>query len=416
MTDYDHSNSAETRAGVSLHKDERQGGRHLGRQSAPAMHSPHSSAPMPPKPKRDVKHYKISFTGNTQDFFKIWIVNMALTIVTLGIYLPWARVRTQQYFYGHTWLDGHNFEYTANPLVLLRSYLIVGGAFILFNAAAEWQFQGYEWIVIILPLIFVGLYPWLVRQSMRFLARNTRHRGLSFGFHGSVGDAYMAYGVTNLISIFAGMLTLPWAWFTQRSYQFNNLSFGKAKGRFRGELGEFYKIGLIGFGVGIAGMSCIFVIIWILFGVMGGMAVLMTGGGADAESNLGPAAVGSVFIGFMIVYLGIIFIYNAAWMYVRAATLNYVMQNGELGGVVRSSSSIDPIELVKISIVNSVAQTFSLGLLGPWAAVRVHKYIVENIHIRSLVELSTFHSLDAETDESALGEAASDLLNMDMGF
>jgi hypothetical protein len=45
------------------------------------------------------------FTGRAGEFFKIWIVNVLLTIVTLGIYSAWAKVRTTGYFYSHTRLD-----------------------------------------------------------------------------------------------------------------------------------------------------------------------------------------------------------------------------------------------------------------------------------------------------------------------
>ena len=43
-----------------------------------------------------------SFTGTSAEYFRIWIVNVALTILTLGVYSAWAKVRTEQYFYGHT--------------------------------------------------------------------------------------------------------------------------------------------------------------------------------------------------------------------------------------------------------------------------------------------------------------------------
>ncbi|MFB1034562.1 MAG: DUF898 family protein, partial [Sinobacterium sp.] len=35
----------------------------------------------------------VKFLGKTGEFFSIWIVNLLLTIVTLGIYSAWATVR-----------------------------------------------------------------------------------------------------------------------------------------------------------------------------------------------------------------------------------------------------------------------------------------------------------------------------------
>ena len=57
--------------------------------------------------------YKLEFSGSAGEYFRIWIVNTFLTIITLGIYSAWAKVRTRQYFYAHTGLAGHSFEYLA---------------------------------------------------------------------------------------------------------------------------------------------------------------------------------------------------------------------------------------------------------------------------------------------------------------
>ena len=52
------------------------------------------------------------FRGNGGEYFRIWIVNLLLTIVTLGIYSAWAKVRRLRYFYGNTFLDGQSFDTT----------------------------------------------------------------------------------------------------------------------------------------------------------------------------------------------------------------------------------------------------------------------------------------------------------------
>jgi uncharacterized membrane protein YjgN (DUF898 family) len=49
---------------------------------------------------------QLHFTGSGAGYFGIWIVNLLLTIVTLGIYSAWAKVRRLQYFYRHTEVAG----------------------------------------------------------------------------------------------------------------------------------------------------------------------------------------------------------------------------------------------------------------------------------------------------------------------
>lgn len=61
-------------------------------------------------------HHQFEFHGRAGEFFRIWIVNVVLTMLTLGIYAAWAKVRTMRYFYGNTMLDGKPFDFTGNPI------------------------------------------------------------------------------------------------------------------------------------------------------------------------------------------------------------------------------------------------------------------------------------------------------------
>ena len=70
------------------------------------------------------------FHGRGGEYFGIWIVNILLTIVTLGLYSPWAHVRNKQYFYGNTDLAGERFEYLATGKQIFLGRLIAGVLFV----------------------------------------------------------------------------------------------------------------------------------------------------------------------------------------------------------------------------------------------------------------------------------------------
>lgn len=305
-----------------------------------------------------VSTYPVTFTGTSQEFFRIWIVNLALSVVTLGFYIPWARVRTRQYFYGHTWLDGHNFEYTANPWALLKGYLIVAAFSLAYSLSSQFPYKGSEWVVGGVALLFVLIYPWLVRQSMRFLARSTVHRGLSFRFTESLGGAYVSYGLANIAAVLSLGLAFPWAWFMQRRYQVEGINYGSAKGHFRGDVGNFYLIALTGIALTIGGGVLIGTLVAMIFGVLG-----LTLSSIGAGDNGAPEAV--IVVGVVVAYLGILLLYGLAGQYVRAATMRYVFNNVELGGVVRLSATFSPWMFAWISLSNYAAQIVSLGLLTP---------------------------------------------------
>ena len=60
------------------------------------------------------KEQPFEFTGRPFEYFKIWIVNVLLSIATLGIYSAWAKVRTNRYFYGNTRVADATLEYLAD--------------------------------------------------------------------------------------------------------------------------------------------------------------------------------------------------------------------------------------------------------------------------------------------------------------
>src|SRR5688572_20741131 len=108
------------------------------------------------------------FRGSGSEYFRIWIVNLLLTIVTLGIYSAWAKVRRLRYFYGNTYLDGHSFEYHGLPMQILKGRLIVAAVyvvFVIFNNVAPILSM-----VVLLPLIFFGM-PWIIVRARLFQMR-----------------------------------------------------------------------------------------------------------------------------------------------------------------------------------------------------------------------------------------------------
>ncbi|MCB1663394.1 MAG: DUF898 family protein [Pseudomonadales bacterium] len=50
----------------------------------------------------------------------MWVVNLLLTIVPLGIYSAWAKVLSKKHLYGNTVLNGSVFDYTARPTQILK--------------------------------------------------------------------------------------------------------------------------------------------------------------------------------------------------------------------------------------------------------------------------------------------------------
>ena len=143
----------------------------------------------PSSPGQSFALEPVRFTGSGAEYFGIWIVNLLLTIVTLGIYSAWAKVRRLQYFYRHTELAGSSFDFHGRPIKILIGRVIALLMLFAYNYSVRIQ-SG--WTLIIFCLIAFAM-PALLRNSLRFRLYNTSWRGVRFHFRGSVGRAYRVF-------------------------------------------------------------------------------------------------------------------------------------------------------------------------------------------------------------------------------
>ena len=81
----------------------------------------------------DIQRHEVEFTGSGREYFRVWIVNVVLSVLTLGLFTPFARRRTIQYFYGHTLVAGHPLEFTAHQRKMVFGFLVIFGFY------AAWQ-------------------------------------------------------------------------------------------------------------------------------------------------------------------------------------------------------------------------------------------------------------------------------------
>ncbi|HHS93354.1 MAG TPA: DUF898 family protein, partial [Campylobacterales bacterium] len=131
------------------------------------------------------------FKGSASEYFRIWIVNIALSILTLGIYSAWAKVRANRYLYANTYLNGSNFEYNADPVRILIGRVVVVSMYAMFVIFSQYLFL-FE-VAGVIALIAFLVMPWLLRQAVCFKLRNTSYRNIPFRYEGKVSDFYLFF-------------------------------------------------------------------------------------------------------------------------------------------------------------------------------------------------------------------------------
>jgi len=345
------------------------------------------------------KRHPVEFTAHAGEYFRIWIVNLALTIVTLGIYSAWAKVRKRRYFYGHTRIDGESFEYRASPIAILKGRLIAVVLFAAFYAISHFA-PLYIWALYLL-LLFAG--PWLVVRSLAFNAYNTAYRNVRFAFSGTYRTCLglvLGYGLLTVVTFGLGFPFLR-----RRLVQFAAESHSYGTTRFA--LPEGFKKPFIRPYFVVIGVSILLgVVLVAFFAAVGVIAGASAKAGADKPGWMPTAIIAGVVVFYALLFLQV--------AYIRARTVNAVWNHLSVGPL-RFESALRARDLIWLYFSNFVAVVLTVGLATPWAAVRAMRYRASKTTVIASDTLDGFAQAEAQR-VSVAGEEVADFFDIDIAL
>jgi uncharacterized membrane protein YjgN (DUF898 family) len=332
------------------------------------------------------------FSGNGGEYFRIWIVNIFLTIVTLGIYSAWAKVRREQYFHRNLLLDGSGFDYHGRPISILKGRLV---ALLLFGGlSAAQHFSPLAYGIAIVCLL--PLAPWLAVKAFRFRAHNTSYRGLRFSFHGTYGQAFKVFIGYGLLLPLTLWLTFPVFYRQVKKFVIDNTRYGMTALDCSVTTGAIYRIFVL---PGVLLLALI-----VAVPVIGALA---TGG---AGSKGGAAALGFIFI----LIPGFLVLSQILAAYVAASTTNAIWGSTSLAPH-RFVSRLAVGAYMKLVFLNWLGILFTLGLFIPWARVRKARIRAEYLALEANGSLDDFVAGEASA-ASAVGDEAAEMFDLDVGL
>jgi uncharacterized membrane protein YjgN (DUF898 family) len=327
-----------------------------------------------------LRRLSLRFTGAGAEYFRIWIVNLALSFLTLGVYSAWAKVRTQQYFYRHTWLEGSSFEYLADPRQILK-----GRSLLVLLLALAFALQAvFPLASVPLVLLLAVLTPWAVVLSMGFRARNSAYRNVTFGFSCSLGHAYRVYMLGYWMLLLTCGFFHPTVRWQRAQLVVESTRYGSEPLRWNTSSESYYGCYVKTL---LLGLPAVLLSIW------------------PPSFGLGTPVWGRWFASAL-------FLVPTVYMRARFENLLY-------GGIVLGPHSLSSrqelMPLLGIYATNSVAVLATLGLAIPWAKVRLARYRIERLMLHARGEL------DVQADSGAsihggYGDAAVDLGGVDLGL
>ena len=361
--------------------------------------------PPAPQPVRELQYHPVTFTGTGREYFRIWIVNLVLSILTLGIYSAWAKVRRLQYFYRHTHVANSSFDYHGPPLAILKGRIV---AVILFGAyfytsqasritGSPAMLGAYLGIL----LCLMAVMPFLLAKSFRFRLANASYRGLRFGFNGSIKEAYVVFLLFPLGTMFTMYLLWPFAHQRIKAYMHGNARYGQGKFSFHAQPAGFYRIYLYAFLQAI--------LIAMLLAALSAL-IATVAGLAHINWNDEQAPILFVVVFYVVAILTSLIIrpyfdaniQNLIWCGTRLQSHGF-------------NSNVDFKGLFKIMASNFFLTIFTLGLYRPFAVIRTLRYRLEHISLLSMGELETFVA-DAQQQASAVGMETAAIFDIDISL
>jgi uncharacterized membrane protein YjgN (DUF898 family) len=397
-----------------------------------------ATSPVPPEqtPAPVMRTLAMEFRGEGSVYFGIWVVNLLLIFVTLGIYYPWAKYRRLKYFHQHTFVDGQPLDFLAKPTQMAKGYFIGAVVFAIYSATSN-----------LVPMVGLGVLaliaialPWAMRSARRFYLANTSWRGLRFAFLGNTKDIYLALapavllgfalaavavftaetplldeegkmtlGLTMLGLSLAYFLVVPtWTFYKLNRYFHTNYAWSTVRLGFSGSFGDFVKLGLKTLGMSIA----IYVLV-----VLGVVAAMVTGAASmyqEGENLLTGANMVALGAGGLIGAVLLVFSVIAVKAYFTSRLQNLLWNKSAAPGL-QFASSLQWGKLVTLGVKNLVLVVLTLGFYWPFAVVAMSRLKIGAMSATTDLDFALL-TAQVRSKGGAAADALTDLFDVDLAL
>lgn len=310
------------------------------------------------------QNYQLEFFGKGSEYFAIMIVNWLLTLITLGLYYPWARAKRLRYVYGQTALNKERFHFagTGNEMFIgfikiLLFYFTVLGSYILLITLVKSPILA----ILFLYLAIFAIIPFAIHGSFRYRMSRTSYRGIRFGYRGDRDEFVKNFFLWVFFSIITLGIYSAWLQMNVRKYTHQNIRYGEVE-----------------FSNNADGAD------WLFLNLKGYIFTIFT--------------------------LGIYFFWWQSEIF--EYYINKMrMTKGEQKIKCRSTATGGGF--FGLLIVNLLITVFTLGFGKAWADMRTQKFICDHIKMEGDINIDEIHQTEDEYKD-AFGEDAMDFFEIDL--
>ena len=305
-----------------------------------------------------------TFHGSGGTLLGIHVVNVLLTLVTLGVYYPWAKTRIRRYLYGESGFDGDRFAYHGTGKELFLGYV---KAFLVFllpaillsvvaDQAPELDGNVQQLAALLISILFFVFTPVAMVGARRYRLSRTSWRGIRFSFRGRVRELFLIFLKGSVLAGLTFGLYYPFYLTHRQAFMASNSYFGNERFEWDGQGRELFGSFLL--------------------------AVLLT-----------------------LPTLGL------CWIWFLASKRRFFWNHTRLG-MARFRSTVTGGALLGLYVVNALLLLLTLGIAWPWVRVRNIRFAYRYLSLEGHVD---FERIQQEAQlSSATGEGLAGFL--DTGF
>lgn len=308
---------------------------------------------------------KLIFRGSGSELFGVLLLNWILTMITFGLYYPWARARTFSFLYGNTEMEDSRFAFHGTGREMFFGFIKAIVLFVILYGFFIWAATSGPMMTLIGMLVFyIGLMvlvPVAIHGGLRYRLAKTSWRNIHFGYRGDRGELVKMFIPGTILTAITFGIYASWFSTTLRTYIIGNIRFGSLRFKYTGTGGELFWINFKGFVLGFLTLG---------------------------------------------IYL---FWYMKNW---TSYYLNHleVEQDGNSYPV---RAHISAGDYIGFSLVNFILLMITFGLATPWIMVRTFNFFFHRIELPAEIRLDQVQQTESDYSD-ATGEDIIDM--MDIGI
>ena len=310
---------------------------------------------------------RIKYFGKGSEFALIYFKNILLTILTFGIYYPWAKVNILKYHYNASELNQYRFQFHATGTEVFKGFIKIYIILFLLYAFIFFGMQSQNEIILlssvsVFYLFLIVIIPFAIHGTIRYRSAKSSWRGIYFNYLGNRSEFFWLCLKGTLLTILTLGIYGSWFEVDIRKYILSHLRFGNLSFDFKGKGGDLFWINV-------------------------------------------------KFLLLFFLTLGIysFWYYKNLWrFYLDNSTIT---QDGKTMNFKLNAKTVDFFELL---FINGILILFTLGIATPWVMIRTLKFFFKFAEVDGFVDTKMIQQVKYDIFDDATGDSALDLLDFDL--